>query len=292
MPATTASSRPSSTTSRSSTCAWSSPTGRGRPAVGSAPPERVERLVVMTPSRCCPATWRRSPGCGACEASAGRRRARHALGLAASAPAARGRRVLARFDGRGTRILALPRRARSTLARAGLDLGRIDLPTLVVWGDHDPSVPQVRRWLRVHTRGGGGDPAPAAGHWPWLNHPDVINGIAAFLDALRPSRPWGLAAAVAAASVLWTAPARTSRRRSSAPTSASCCGTTAGCRTANHMPGYSMLFPPLAALLGPRLVGALSAVAAPGCSSASCASTPTARGSASLWFAVAGRSRR
>ena len=30
----------------------------------------------------------------------------------------------------------------------------------------------------------------------------------------------------------------------------------------HHMPGYSVLFPPLAALLGPRLVGALSAVAA------------------------------
>jgi hypothetical protein len=30
----------------------------------------------------------------------------------------------------------------------------------------------------------------------------------------------------------------------------------------HHMPGYSVLFPPLAALLGPRLVGALAAVAA------------------------------
>jgi hypothetical protein len=30
----------------------------------------------------------------------------------------------------------------------------------------------------------------------------------------------------------------------------------------HHMPGYSVLFPPLASLLGPRLVGALSAVAA------------------------------
>jgi hypothetical protein len=30
----------------------------------------------------------------------------------------------------------------------------------------------------------------------------------------------------------------------------------------HHMPGYSVLFPPLAAVLGPRLVGALSAVAA------------------------------
>jgi hypothetical protein len=30
----------------------------------------------------------------------------------------------------------------------------------------------------------------------------------------------------------------------------------------HHTPGYSVLFPPLASVLGPRLVGALSAVAA------------------------------
>ena len=54
------------------------------------------------------------------------------------------------------------------------------------------------------------------------------------------------------------------------------------------MPGYSVLFPPLAALLGPRLVGALSAVAA--ALAASSASSATLRRRArggSLWFAVA-----
>ena len=33
----------------------------------------------------------------------------------------------------------------------------------------------------------------------------------------------------------------------------------------HHVPAYSVLFPPLAALLGPRVVGALSAVAAAWC---------------------------
>jgi hypothetical protein len=53
----------------------------------------------------------------------------------------------------------------------------------------------------------------------------------------------------------------------------------------HHMPGYSVLFPPLAALLGPRLVGALSAVAA------AWLFERLVRGSdgervAALWFAV------
>ena len=56
----------------------------------------------------------------------------------------------------------------------------------------------------------------------------------------------------------------------------------------HHMPGYSVLFPPLAALLGPRVVGALAPSRPPGCSSASSA-TSTAGRVAALWFAVATR---
>jgi hypothetical protein len=53
----------------------------------------------------------------------------------------------------------------------------------------------------------------------------------------------------------------------------------------HHMPGYSVLFPPLAALLGPRLVGALSAVAAAWLFERLVRDTEGAR-VASLWFAV------
>ena len=45
----------------------------------------------------------------------------------------------------------------------------------------------------------------------------------------------------------------------------------------HHVPGYSVLFPPLASLLGPRLVGALGAVAATGSSSGSSGSASAAR---------------
>jgi hypothetical protein len=53
----------------------------------------------------------------------------------------------------------------------------------------------------------------------------------------------------------------------------------------HHMPGYSVLFPPLASLLGPRLVGALSAVAAAVLFERLVRDSDGAR-LAALWFAV------
>ncbi len=57
----------------------------------------------------------------------------------------------------------------------------------------------------------------------------------------------------------------------------------------HHMPGYSVLFPPLAALLGPRVVGAIAAVAAAWLFECVAAEHFGARGArvGSLWFAVA-----
>jgi hypothetical protein len=54
----------------------------------------------------------------------------------------------------------------------------------------------------------------------------------------------------------------------------------------HHMPGYSLLFPPLAHVLGPRLVGALSAVAAAAIFERLVRDLEGAR-VAALWFAVA-----
>jgi hypothetical protein len=77
----------------------------------------------------------------------------------------------------------------------------------------------------------------------------------------RATPAWGLAAAVAAAFLVLRPP--------SADLAAQDYRATLGWALwdngwygGHHMPGYSVLFPPLAALLGPRLVGALSAVAA------------------------------
>jgi hypothetical protein len=78
---------------------------------------------------------------------------------------------------------------------------------------------------------------------------------------VRATPAWALAAAVAAAFLVLRPP--------SADLAAQDYRATLGLALwdngwygGHHMPGYSVLFPPLAALLGPRLVGALSAVAA------------------------------
>lgn len=67
------------------------------------------------------------------------------------------------------------------LARAGAGLGRIDCPALVIWSDRDPFIP---------ARFGDGYAAVLAdarvvhladaGHWPWIDRPDVVDAVAAF----------------------------------------------------------------------------------------------------------------
>ena len=71
------------------------------------------------------------------------------------------------------------------LARAGLDLGRIDCPALVVWGDRDSYIPAPFADADADALGGDAEVLHLheAGHWPWLDRPDVVDRIAAFLDA-------------------------------------------------------------------------------------------------------------
>ena len=87
-------------------------------------------------------------------------------------------------DGTQRAILRLYRSSPETkLAEAGRGLGDIGCPALVVWGDRDPYLPG---------RFGDGYAAalgdarvvhlPDAGHWPWMDRPDVIGAVAAFLD--------------------------------------------------------------------------------------------------------------
>jgi pimeloyl-ACP methyl ester carboxylesterase len=71
------------------------------------------------------------------------------------------------------------------LARAGLDLGRIDCPALVVWGDRDRYLPSAFADAYADALGGAADVLHLhdAGHWPWLERPDAVDRIVAFLDA-------------------------------------------------------------------------------------------------------------
>jgi pimeloyl-ACP methyl ester carboxylesterase len=93
-----------------------------------------------------------------------------------------------RFFDQGTQraILRLYRASpEDALAGAGLDLGEIDCPALVVWGERDPFVPA--RFADAYAAALGGHAEvlrlPDAGHWPWLERPDAIDAVAAFLDA-------------------------------------------------------------------------------------------------------------
>jgi pimeloyl-ACP methyl ester carboxylesterase len=71
------------------------------------------------------------------------------------------------------------------LARAGLDLARIDCPALVVWGDRDPYLGADFADAYADALGGDAEVLHLhdAGHWPWLDRPDAIDRVAAFLDA-------------------------------------------------------------------------------------------------------------
>ncbi len=71
------------------------------------------------------------------------------------------------------------------LAHFGRELDRLSGPSLVIWGDHDPYLGS--ELAEAYGRALGGVPRveliPDAGHWPWLDQPDVIELVASFLEA-------------------------------------------------------------------------------------------------------------
>lgn len=83
-------------------------------------------------------------------------------------------------------ILKLYRSAPSAkLAEAGARLGEVTCPALVVWGEQDPYLPTA--FARRYAEALGGEArvelVPDAGHWPWIDRPDVVDTVAAFLGA-------------------------------------------------------------------------------------------------------------
>jgi pimeloyl-ACP methyl ester carboxylesterase len=89
------------------------------------------------------------------------------------------------FDA-GTRdaVLALYRSADPRpLIEAGAKLGELSCPSLVVWGGKDPYIGSD--WGRAYARALPGselEEEPAAGHWPWIDRPELVDRVAAFLD--------------------------------------------------------------------------------------------------------------
>jgi pimeloyl-ACP methyl ester carboxylesterase len=82
-------------------------------------------------------------------------------------------------------ILRLYRSApEPVLARAGERLREVRCPALVLWSTRDPYIPA--QFGRAYARALGGDAALEevdAGHWPWLDRPEVVERVGGFLGS-------------------------------------------------------------------------------------------------------------
>jgi pimeloyl-ACP methyl ester carboxylesterase len=80
-------------------------------------------------------------------------------------------------------ILRLYRHADpDVLAAAGERLGQLTCPTLVVWGDEDPYIPaSFADGYGARIPGAQVQHVAGAGHWPWLDRPEIVETITAFL---------------------------------------------------------------------------------------------------------------
>jgi len=81
-------------------------------------------------------------------------------------------------------ILRLHRSAdEPALARAGAELETLRAPALVIWGECDPWLPATfaeayaSRLPRAAL-----ELVPGAGHWPWLEQPEVVEQVVSFLE--------------------------------------------------------------------------------------------------------------
>jgi pimeloyl-ACP methyl ester carboxylesterase len=152
-------------------------------------PERVERLVLINAVPLLPGyrwhlfarLWRTRAVGEVTMGLASRWAARRLL------PTPIAEQVWEHFD-QGTQraILRLYRSSpEDALARAGLDLARVDCPALVVWGDDDPYLDPVFADAYASALGGEAEVLHLhdAGHWPWHDRPDAIDRVATFLRA-------------------------------------------------------------------------------------------------------------
>jgi pimeloyl-ACP methyl ester carboxylesterase len=161
-------------------------------------PERVERLVVMNAVPFLPGyRWHRTAriwrtpvlgelAMGAINRHTLRFASRESNVTPGPMPQAWQDSVLAHFD-QGTQraILRLYRSSGpAALEAAGAHLERLQMPALVVWGMKDPYIPG--RFGRAYSDALGGAELVEltdAGHWPWIDRPEVIDRVVDFLSA-------------------------------------------------------------------------------------------------------------
>jgi pimeloyl-ACP methyl ester carboxylesterase len=163
-------------------------------------PERVQRLVLIdavpllegfTWPRM--ARWWRRPALGELlMGSVNRRLLARTLRSGSTSPEAWSEQALAtvwdQFD-QGTQraILRLHRSIDEPgLAVLGFDLPELDQPTLILWGELDPWLaPSFADGYAARLPNAVAEHIAGAGHWPWLDQPDLIARVAAFLAAGR-----------------------------------------------------------------------------------------------------------
>jgi pimeloyl-ACP methyl ester carboxylesterase len=161
-------------------------------------PERIERLVIINAVPLLPGyRWHRTariwrtPGLG--ELSMGltfrstmRLLTREANVTPGPLPEEWIESTLAHFDeGTQRAILRLYRSSPpERLATAGAHLGELEMPALIAWGMQDPYIPE--RFAREYAEALGSaaevEEYPDAGHWAWLDRPDMIDRVASFLS--------------------------------------------------------------------------------------------------------------
>ncbi len=161
-------------------------------------PERVQRLVLIDAVPFLPGyrwhgiarAWR-TPVVGELLMGATTRTVLRLLARAATPrpgalPAAHLDDVWHSFDhGTQRAILRLHRSAPTdVLERAGASLDAFRGPALVLWGAHDPYVhPDFADAYGARLRGATVEHVAEAGHWPWLDQPELVERVGAFLRA-------------------------------------------------------------------------------------------------------------
>jgi len=161
-------------------------------------PERVERIVVINAVPLLPGyRWHRTariwrtPGLG--EIAMGttgrftlKQLSRESNATPGPMPQEWRDQVLAHFDhGTQRAILRLYRASPpQVLEAAGRNLAKLDVPALVAWGLKDPYIPS--RFARAYAEALPQAELlelPDAGHWPWLDRPDLLDRVAEFVTA-------------------------------------------------------------------------------------------------------------
>jgi pimeloyl-ACP methyl ester carboxylesterase len=170
-------------------------------ALAMAVPERVERVVAIDVVPFLPGyRWHRvarlwrTPLVG--EMTMGftfkrslKQGSREWLAAEGPAPDAMIDEVWRHFDhGTQRAILKLYRSAPpSALAAAGERLGEVTAPALVLWGSDDPYLPHEFAHVLGDRLGGPAEVEVVEGarHWPWLDRPELVERVAAFLLGTR-----------------------------------------------------------------------------------------------------------